>query len=133
MFMVREFDYVLRIMRALTRHGRLNVGTICEFEHIPQPYAYKMLKKLETAGMVKSFRGKQGGYQLAVQADEITMYDIYVVVEGELYINECMRSGYKCPNNANGKFCAIHHELRDMQAHIKDKMQQRSLARILKM
>ena len=129
---VREFDYVLRIMRVLAQQGRLNVEMICEAEHLPQPYAYKLLKILEKAGMVRSFRGRFGGYQLAVKPDKVTMHDIYVAVEGELYINECMKEGHTCPNNGNGKFCTIHRELCDMQNHIKNEMQKRSLADMLK-
>lgn len=114
MFISREYDYAIRVVRALAGKSRLTVGQICEVEHIPQPYAYKILKKLERAGLLTGYRGTQGGYELAVELSEVSLHSVYEAVEGRLHISECLRDGYACPNNHSGG-CGVHRALRGIQ------------------
>ena len=131
MFISREYDYALRVLRALAGKGRLAVGQICEAEHIPQPYAYKILKKLEKASILCGFRGAQGGYELASKLSEVSLYNIYEAVEGELCLNECLKEGSRCPNNEGGKRCTVHKELGKMQKEFMAQMKSRSMAEVL--
>mgnify|MGYP003623393552 CR=1 FL=1 len=131
MFITREYDYALRILRTLSQGGQKTVKQVCEAEHIPQPYAYKILKKLEDASMVKAFRGAYGGYLLVAKPEQLTLYDIYTAVEGEMYINECMKEGYACPNNRKGARCSIHKELCSLQKHLIEGLQQRTMTDML--
>ena len=45
MFITRESDYAMRVIRALMWEPRLSVSEICERESITAPFAYKILKK----------------------------------------------------------------------------------------
>ena len=130
MLISRECDYSIRIVRALAREKRLTVGQICKLEHVPQPYAYKIIKKLENAGILKGYRGVHGGYELAAKLTNISLYDIYKAIEDKLILNECMQEGYSCPNNINGK-CRVHRELLGLQDEMIVKMQSLSMAKIL--
>ena len=53
MFITRECDYAVRVLRALAGETRLSVNEICDREAITAPFAYKILKKLQKAGIVK--------------------------------------------------------------------------------
>ena len=53
MMITRESDYGVRIIRALKDGGLMTIGQICERECIPKQFAYKILKKLELAGLVQ--------------------------------------------------------------------------------
>ena len=64
MFITRESDYAVRVIRALAGERRLSVNEICEKEELTAPFAYKILKKLQKAKIVKGFRGVHGGYTL---------------------------------------------------------------------
>ena len=64
MFITRECDYAVRVVRALWGESRLSVSDICEKEAITAPFAYKILKKLQKAEIVKGYRGVHGGYSL---------------------------------------------------------------------
>ena len=131
MFISRELDYALRILRALAENELLVTKQICDVEYIPQPYAYKILKKLEKAGLVKGQRGANGGYRLAKPNDEITIYDVYVAIEKDLYINECFKPECNCPHKSCGKNCLIHTEMIKMQNQITEMMKQRNIAQML--
>ena len=54
MFITRECDYAVRVVRALWGESRLSVSDICEKESVTAPFAYKILKKLQKAEDRKS-------------------------------------------------------------------------------
>ena len=51
MFITRECDYAVRVVRALWGESRLSVSDICEKESVTAPFAYKILKKLQKHGI----------------------------------------------------------------------------------
>ncbi len=63
-------------------------GTLAQIEHlarteaVPANFLAQILGKLRTHGLITSRRGNQGGYTLARPADEISLYDILMAVEG---------------------------------------------------
>jgi len=116
MFFTRECDYAIRVVRDLANQEMKPVKTICEREKIPHPFAYKILKKLEHAGIVNSYRGAVGGYQLAKPPESITLFDIVNAVDDSLLINECLQKGYVCSRDLNGNSCGVHRELMKIQA-----------------
>jgi len=141
-FISREYDYALRILRALVKNEQLKacanehtpqltVKEICIHEHIPLAYCYKIQKKLEKASIVKGYRGPCGGYRLIIHPQSITLYDIYTAVEGSMYISDCLRDGYSCLNNEGGRRCSIHNELHKMQNDFIQAMRERTLAKVL--
>ena len=92
MLITRECDYAVRVIRALSGAERLSVGEICEREEITAPFAYKILKKLQKAKLVRGYRGVHGGYSMNRTPGEITLFDIYTAIDPELMIIECMDS-----------------------------------------
>lgn len=131
MFITRECDYAIRIIRALGDFTRKTVTEICEKEHVPLPYAYKILKKLEGAGLVCSKRGPSGGYSLAKDMSNITLYDIIAATNQDIFINECLTSGFQCPMNSKDQCCMIHKELFRIQRELVSLLQEKSLCEIL--
>ena len=116
MFLTKECDYAIRIVRSLAGREMRSVRSICQAENMPHPFAYKILKKLEHAQIVKSFRGSTGGYQLVKDPELLTMLEIVSAVDDHLYLNECLQEGYICDNNRNGTACCVHIELDRIQS-----------------
>jgi Rrf2 family protein len=116
MFLTKECDYAIRVVRSLSDMEMKPVKLICVNEHIPAPFAYKILKKLERVGIVQSHRGSAGGYQLLKEPGSITLLDIVSAVDDHLLLNECLQDGYVCDNNDHGSLCSIHIELSRLQA-----------------
>lgn len=90
MFITRECDYAVRVVRALWGESRLSVSDICEKEAITAPFAYKILKKLQKAEIVKGYRGVHGGYSLNRGLDELTLYEVYSAIDPDMFIIECL-------------------------------------------
>jgi Rrf2 family protein len=131
MLLTKECDYAVRIVRCLSDMEKKAVLSICVEEHIPHPFAYKILKKLEHAGLVKAHRGSAGGYQLIKKADAITLLDIVTAVDNNLMINECLRDGYHCVNNTEERHCAMHSELSRLQGILFDAMCERPMSELV--
>jgi len=115
MFLTKECDYAIRVVRGLADLQMRPVQALCEREHVPRPFAYKILKKLEQKGIVRAQRGNAGGYQLAKTLADITLFDVVEAVDDHLFLNECLQAEHVCPHNMNGIFCGVHHELSRIQ------------------
>ncbi|NLP03080.1 MAG: Rrf2 family transcriptional regulator [Fibrobacter sp.] len=55
---------------------------IVEKYKIPQPYLEQLLNRLSKSGIIKSIRGKNGGYDLAAYPSEITLLNVLEALEG---------------------------------------------------
>jgi Rrf2 family protein len=131
MFITREADYAVRVIRELSRNGREAARDICGRELVPRQYAYKILKKLEKAGLVRSFRGADGGYAMAKEAADITLFDVVTAVDGAPLLSECLGHGYNCPLAKKGKKgCGVHREFSRIQDLILAKLKEKSLAEL---
>lgn len=119
------------MIRALAPGGLISVGDICRAEDIPLHFAYKILKKLEIAGLVEAFRGTNGGYQLVRDTDHFTLYDIVSAVDNELALNECMKAGQACPHNSAGKVCTVHGELCRIQGIVAQALQEKRVSELI--
>lgn len=131
MFLTRECDYAIRVVRDLSNQEMKPVKTICEREQIPHPFAYKILKKLEHAGIVNSFRGAVGGYQLAKEPKNITLFDIVNAVDENLFLNECLQEGYVCTRYINEESCIVHRELSRIQKLLEKSLCERTLEHLM--
>lgn len=130
MFISRETDYAIRIIRALSDGGQLSLKDICEKEQVPNAYSYKILKKLENASVVAITRGVNGGYRLIRSTEDMSLYDVYGIIEGALCINECLQQGSDCPILLERGSCSVHNELIGLQQALASELQKKCLAEI---
>jgi len=132
MFLTKECDYGIRIIRTLSDGDKKTVETICDAEYIPGQYAYKILKKLERAGFLRSFRGRDGGYQLSKSLDSITIYDIVSAIDENLFLFECLREERVCPFNTDEEPCSVHNEFERIQGLLMAEFQSKTISEILR-
>ncbi|WP_026487509.1 RrF2 family transcriptional regulator [Caldanaerobius polysaccharolyticus] len=89
-------QYGLRAMFELALsygEGPVALKTIAEKQEISEHYLEQLIAVLKKAGLVKSTRGAQGGYTLAMEPDKITVGDILRALEGPLAPVECVIDG----------------------------------------
>ena len=93
-------DYAARAVLVLARHFHENVAMRVEdlaaAEGIPANYLVQILIELKSQNIVKSQRGKEGGYLLARTPGEITLGDILRSVHGQVFDTPAL-SDPKCP------------------------------------
>lgn len=85
--------------------ARLDAKTISERTHVTLRFALKILRKLVSAGIVRSFKGTQGGYELAKSPEVITLCTVIECVEGPYRLSRCLESEYICNRGASGHCC----------------------------
>lgn len=83
-----KIDYACRVLAQIARlHGTAelaHVESLAKIEAVPANYLAQILSELREGGLITSRRGKQGGYALARPPEEITLFDIVKLVEGEV-------------------------------------------------
>lgn len=83
-----KVEYACQVLAQLGNYyGRSKLPHIEDLagaEQIPSNYLVQILNELRTGGLIASKRGKQGGYSLAREPKQITLYQIVCAVEGEL-------------------------------------------------
>ena len=111
MFITREMDYVLRVMRALYWNGQMSARAISEMETISMPITYKTLDRMARAGLVTSRRGVEGGYMLVESREPLTLYDVFRIMGADLLVNCCLEEEYHCEAwEGDTKRCGLHRE-----------------------
>ena len=131
MLLTRECDYGLRIIRALSKGGKITAEEICAEESIPGQFAYKILKKLERAGFIMSSRGREGGYWLVKSVTEITIYDVVSSIDETLFVNECLRGDRPCQRNLNDDPCKVHIEFERVQDALEKELRKKTISQIV--
>ena len=61
--------------------------TICNAYQMPDRFVAQVMRLLVTASIVKSTRGRDGGYKLAKPANKITLLEIVEAVDGPIGAN----------------------------------------------
>lgn len=90
MHITNESDYAVRIVYCLAKCGiRRDARTISEEMCVTLRFSLKILGKLASSGLVKSYKGNCGGYELARPAAEITLKDVIEAVEGPYRLTRC--------------------------------------------
>jgi Rrf2 family protein len=84
-------EQVLRITSRLARQaGQMTQAEIAAAERLPQPTVTKLLSQLRRGGVVRTVRGRHGGYELARPADEISIAEVLTALGRPLLVgSEC--------------------------------------------
>src|SRR5260370_12054160 len=80
-------EYGLRCLLQVARgqEGSLTTPQIAEREGLTEAHVHKLMRLLRRAGLVKSVRGRKGGYQLARPAEQINVGVVLASLGGSLY------------------------------------------------
>jgi len=93
-------DYAARAVLGLARHhpdgGALRVEDLAQEQGVPSNYLVQILIDLKAQGIVRSLRGKEGGYLLARSPAEITLGDVLRAVDGSVFDTPAL-SDSDCP------------------------------------
>ena len=82
-------DYATRAVLGLAQHfpagAPLTVERLAADQKVPPKFLVQILIELKSQSIVKSMRGKEGGYLLARAPAEITLGDVLRCVHGEVF------------------------------------------------
>ena len=115
----QKAKYAIKALIALSRgDGKLlQAADIAEEQKIPKKFLDLIFFELRGHGMVHSTRGRQGGYCLAVPADDITIAGIIRAVDGPLAPLPCasVRFYRRCSDCKDEKTCEVRKMMREVR------------------
>ena len=93
-------DYAARAVIGLARHyptgEALKVEGLADEQGIPGNYLVQILIELKSQHIVRSVRGKEGGYLLARSPTEITLGDVLRAIHGQVFDSPALNDP-QCP------------------------------------
>lgn len=124
-------DYGIRVLLCLQQTGnRLTGEQISAVMAIPDRYLLKVLRKLKSAGMILSFSGVAGGYELSRDLSAIALWDVLKATEETMCINGCLQDEENCSRHATAT-CPVRRFYCSLQDEMEKKLKEVSLADIL--
>tara|TARA_B100000686_G_scaffold294948_1_gene325486 strand:- start:179 stop:601 length:423 start_codon:yes stop_codon:yes gene_type:complete len=93
-------------------------------------YLEQLFLKLKKNDVVKSIRGKRGGYILSRNASDIKISDIFFAVEEKVKTVGCEKHSKKGCNGRSAK-CISHNLWDELEVYINNFFQQRSLSDLI--
>lgn len=128
MFITLETDYAVRIISVLCRQeDKMDAKTISENACVTLRFALKILRKLVGAGLVKSFKGTQGGYIINLDPSEITLRMVVEAIEGTYYFSRCLAPDGICNRGASG-VCCYQKAFDEISQTVRDKLDEYNFA-----
>jgi len=119
-----EADYAIRIVYCLASNpGRMDAKTIAEKTQVTLRFSLKILRKLVASGIIKSYKGTQGGYEVARPLEEISMNDVIEAVSGPVVISRCVKKDYACPRQQEERCqCKFQKIFDEISVMVQDKL-----------
>ncbi len=106
--LTRAADYATRVMihlASLPPGTRLQRTTLAEATDVPDSFMSKVLQSLVRARLVASRAGVNGGFELAMDPQQITLLDVLEAIDGPLQLNVCVATPGGCGRQV---WCAAH-------------------------
>lgn len=106
MIFTTKAEYGVRMLIQLGTQGSghpVSLKAIAEAENLPLAYCERIAALLKKHGLVQSTRGAHGGYVLAKPAEEITMDQAVLALEGAIAPMDCFLDDH------NGRVQCSHH------------------------
>jgi Rrf2 family protein len=125
--------YALHALMVLAEHTDaepIMIAEIAERARVPRKFLEQILLDLKRRGIVRSMRGRAGGYLLGRLPKNITFAEVIRTIDGPLALSPCVSTTayHKCEDCDDEETCAIRKVLlaaRDATAAI---LEERTLA-----
>lgn len=130
----QKCKYALQALMVLARENGdklLLVSEIAERENLPKKFLEAILLELNRNGLVRSRRGRGGGYALAKPADLITFGQVVRIMDGPLAPLACVSINYyrRCDECRDEQACEIRRVMRRVRDAIANELDGTSLAK----
>ncbi len=126
---------MLAMIRLAKEYGKgtLMINEIAESEKVPKRFLESILLELKKNGYLGSRLGKNGGYYLIKNPEEITLLEIVRLFEGSIALLKCTSEKYyepceHCKDEAN---CSIRETFKDIREYTFNKLEGKTLAMLI--
>ena len=120
-------EYALRALIYLAQFHNdrsVSVKEISEREDMPRQFLSKLLQTLARAGIVDSFKGPGGGFRLAYNPSQITLYDVMLCIDGDASLERCAVGLADC---SDATPCPLHDQWEALRESVKHYLMRNNL------
>ncbi|MEG2144357.1 MAG: Rrf2 family transcriptional regulator [Oscillospiraceae bacterium] len=123
-----EADYAVKIVDclALNYPKRVDATTLSLKTGVTLRFSLKILHKLAVSGIVCSFKGAKGGYELTQSPEKITLREVIETVEGPFIFSRCLAPGHICtaPKGCQKTDCRFQKVYDEISEDVRKKLEQ---------
>ena len=125
--------YALHALIVLAEHtgdAPMQIAEVAEEARVPRKFLEQILLEMKKRGIVKSTRGRSGGYLLGKSAKDISFADVIRVMDGPLALAPCVSvtAYHKCEDCVDEATCAIRKVLLAARDATADVLESRTIA-----
>jgi Rrf2 family protein len=123
----RDTDYSIRALIYIARNKDriVSITELVKELDTPRPFLRKILQLLSARGVLKSYKGKNGGFALAKKPEKIYLLDLMEIFQGKFKLSECLFKKKICPNQIN---CELKSKLDSLGELVENKIKEITLA-----
>ncbi len=128
MILSKACSYGLRAVIYLARNGGPGYVPIRELAHevgLSFHFLTKILQSMTAARLLESHKGPRGGVALARSADDISVYDVIVAIDGDGVFSQCILG---LPDCGAGKPCPLHDQWALHRSRLEEMMRDETIA-----
>lgn len=121
MLLTKKTEYALLALISIAKSTTpKNVDVLSKELNIPKPYLAKILQNFSKQNTLKSFKGINGGFELAMHPRDISILQIATISEEKSpIVFECSSSMDDCPSE-KASTCSLWTVLNNLQGKIDD-------------
>lgn len=132
MLITRETDYAIRLLRGIADAEQKKIPVLAENEQVPRPFAYKIVKKLQRAGIVAVSRGAAGGISLNRPLAAFTLMDLLHALDDYPTVTACTRAPYHCDWREHHRMaCCAHQHMAQIQRRLEAELAAHTLQAVI--
>lgn len=126
----RDTDYAIRALCFIAKSKRrVSSQELVGELKIPRPFLRKILQVLNKEGVLNSYKGQGGGFDLAITSREISLLSLVRIFQGPLQLNVCTLRKKICPDT---KLCKVRKKIDKIQEYVSRELRGVTLASLIK-
>ncbi len=112
----RDTDYAIRaLLYMVKRNGSVSAAELTQELNIPKAFLRRILQVLGKRKILKSQKGKGGGFTLAAKPNKISLLKLIEIFQGRLMLSECTLKKEVCPDI---KVCQVRNRIDQIQQYV---------------
>lgn len=116
---------MLVIHKATVQGRRAGLMEIADEIGSPAPFTAKILQQLAPAGLVRSFRGRHGGFEAVTP--NITLGTVVAAIDGDRFLKACILGFDHCSSTVP---CPLHNEFQSVRSELRATLNDTTLAEL---
>ncbi len=127
----RDTDYAVKALLYITQNNpkRMSVSELVNALDIPRPFLRKILQILNRECVLNSFKGKGGGFVLAMPPEEILLTRLIDIFQKPVKLTECIFKEKICSDIGT---CPLKKRIDTLEQHVISELESITIESLLK-